>query len=56
MQRRDAGYTRERMLKKEPQGMRRRGRPRRRAMDLVREDMQVVGVTKEDGEDRVRWR
>ena len=25
-------------------------------MDVVREDMQIVGVTEEDAEDRKRWR
>ena len=37
-------------------GRRPRGRPRRRFMDVVKEDMKVVGVREEDAEDRVRWR
>lgn len=27
-----------------------------RFMDVVREDVQVVGMKEEDGEDRIRWR
>lgn len=43
MQMRDAGYARKRVLKMEPQGRSRRGRPKRRLMDVVMEDMRVVG-------------
>ncbi|KAF7701013.1 hypothetical protein HF521_002178, partial [Silurus meridionalis] len=43
VQRRDMNYIGRRMLRMEPPGRRKRGRPRRRFMDLVREDMQVVG-------------
>ncbi len=32
--------------------MERRGRPVRRFMDAVKEDMQAVGVTEEDAEDK----
>lgn len=39
----DNGYTGQSMLK--------RGRPRRRIMELVKEDMQKVGVTEEDARD-----
>ncbi len=52
VQRRDAGYVVRRMLRMEPPGRRRGGRPKRRFMDVVKEDMQVVGVTEEDEEDR----
>ncbi|KAI5086071.1 L-seryl-tRNA(Sec) kinase-like [Silurus meridionalis] len=38
------GYISRRMLRMETPGRRKRGRPRRRFMDVVREDMQVVGV------------
>ena len=37
-------------------GKRKRGRPRRRWKDCVKEDMAVVGVTEKDAEDRRRWR
>lgn len=52
MQRRDAGYARRRVLNMEPQGRSRRGRPKWRLMDVVMEDMRVVGVK----EDRAKWR
>ena len=32
------------------------GRSKRRFIDAVREDMQVIGVTREYAEDKVRWR
>ncbi|KAI5090197.1 hypothetical protein C0J45_20332, partial [Silurus meridionalis] len=56
VQRRDMDYIGRRMLRMEPPGRRKRGRPRRRFMDVVREDMQVVGVKEADVEDRVVWR
>ena len=37
-------------------GRRSRGRPRRRFMDAVKEDMESFGVRKEDAEERDRWR
>lgn len=40
------------MLMMELPGRRRRRRPRR-FMDVVRQDMRVVGVAEEDAEDRV---
>lgn len=52
--RRDAGYFGRRLLRMEPPGRRRRGRPKKRLMDVVIEDMQVVGVKEEDAEDRAR--
>uniref|UniRef100_A0A0E9T304 Uncharacterized protein n=1 Tax=Anguilla anguilla TaxID=7936 RepID=A0A0E9T304_ANGAN len=39
------------MLEMELPGRRKRGRPKRRFMDMVREDLQVVGA-----EDRKRWK
>ncbi|KAF7706915.1 hypothetical protein C0J45_4443, partial [Silurus meridionalis] len=56
VQRRDMGYIGRRMLRMEPPGRRKRGRPRRRFIDVVREDMQVVGVKEADVEDRGVWR
>ncbi|KAI5109063.1 hypothetical protein C0J45_0460, partial [Silurus meridionalis] len=53
VQRRDMNYIGRRMLRMEPPGRRRRERPRRRFMDVVREDMQVVGVKEADVEERV---
>ena len=37
-------------------GRRKRGRPKRRYMDVVGEDMRVVGVTEDDTGDRAVWR
>lgn len=42
------------MLKPKLPGKRKRGRPKR-FMDIVREDMQVVGMTEEDS-DKNRWK
>ena len=33
-----------------------RGRLKERFMDVVKENMKLVGVREEDAEDRVRWR
>ena len=56
VQRRESGYIGRRMLAMELPGRRQIGRPKRRFMDAVREDMQVVGARVEDTENRVRWR
>ena len=37
-------------------GRRKRGRPRRRWMDLEREDLKSVGAKEGDKIDRVKWR
>lgn len=42
--RRDRGYFSTRMLKVGQPGRRQRGRPERRFLDVVREDMQILGV------------
>ena len=46
------GYIRRRMLMIELPGKRKRGRPKRRFMDAVKDDMAQVEVTEEDTEDR----
>ena len=56
VQRRDEEYIGKKVLDIELPGKRKRGRPKRRYMDGVREDMRVVGVSMEDVENRVRWR
>ena len=56
VQRREEGYIGRRMLGMEIPGRRKRGRPKRRFMDVVREDMRVVGVTEEEAEVREVWR
>ena len=44
------------MLRMELPGKRKRGSPKRRFMDVVKEDMAEVEVTEEDREDRNNWR
>ncbi|KAI5101404.1 hypothetical protein C0J45_8607, partial [Silurus meridionalis] len=56
VQRRNMNYIGRRMLRMEPPGRRKRGRPRRRFMDVGKTYMQVVGVKEADVEDRVVWR
>ena len=55
VQRRNAEYIGKRMLCLELPGKRRRGRPKTRFMDVVREDMRVVGVSDRDTARR-NWR
>jgi hypothetical protein len=54
--RRDSKYIGKRMLNLELPGKRARGRPKRRFMDVVKEDMKEVGVRGEEAEDKARWR
>ena len=54
--RKDDGYIGRRMLRMELPGKRKRGRPKRRCVDVVKEDMAEVEVTEEDTEDRNNWR
>ena len=56
VKRRDEAYVGRRMLEMDLPGRRKRGRPKRRYMDVMKEDMIEIGVTEEDAEDRVRWR
>ena len=56
IKRRDEAYVGRRMLEMDLPGRRKRGRPKRRYMDVMKEDMIEIGVTEEDAEDRVRWR
>ena len=56
VQRREEEYVGKKVLRMELPGRRRRGRPRRRFMDAIREDMRVVGAMEEDVGDRTRWR
>ena len=44
------------MIEMATPGERKRERPKRRWMDLVREGMEVVGAREEDEVDRVLWR
>ena len=54
--RKDDEYIGRRMLMMELPGKRKRGRPKRRFMDVVKEDMAEVEVTEEDTVDRNNWR
>ncbi|KAK3547576.1 hypothetical protein QTP86_025465, partial [Hemibagrus guttatus] len=56
VQRRESEYFGRRMLDMELPGRRQRGRPKRRYMDGINEDMKLVGASVEDAEDRDRWR
>ena len=49
-------YVGKRMMEMAVPGRRKGGRPRRRWMDLVREDMERVGAREGDEVDRVKWR
>ena len=54
--RRDQEYVGRKMMKRELPGKRRRGRPKRRFVDVVKEDMGEVGAKETDVEDRKMWR
>ena len=56
LRRKDDGYIGKRMLRMELPGKRKWGRPKRRFMDVVKEDMAEVEVTEEDTVDRNNWR
>lgn len=49
-------WFRQRILKMELPGRRIRARLQRRLMDVLKEDMEQVGMTEEDTSDEVRWR
>ena len=52
MKRREESYVGKRMMEMTGPGRRKRGRPRRRWMDLAREDMDRVGAKEGDKVDR----
>ena len=49
-------YVGKRMMEMALPGRRKKGRPKRKWMDLVREDMERVGAREGDEVDRVKWR
>ena len=53
---REKNYVGKRMMEMAVPGRRKRGRPRRRWMDMVRENMERVGAREGDQVDRVKWR
>ena len=56
VRRRDEDYIGQRVLKMKLPGQRKRGRPKRRYMDALAEDMKVAGVQEMDTQDRVKWK
>ena len=56
VKRREEDYVGKRMMEMAVPGRRKRERPRRRWMDLLREDMERVGAREGDEVDRVIWR
>ena len=54
--RRDQEYVGRKMMEMELSGKRKRGRPNRRFLDVVKEDMGEVGAKETDVEDRKIWR
>ena len=56
LRRKDDGYIGRRVRMMELPGKRKRGRPKGRFMDVVKEDMAEVEVTEEDTEARNNWR
>ena len=56
VKRRQDEYVGEQVLKMEVGGKRRRGRPKRRWMDVVNDDMRLVGLEEEDAMDRRLWK
>ena len=53
---REEGYVGKRMMEMAVPGGRKRGRPRRRQMDLAIEDMERAGAREKDEVDRVKWK
>ena len=56
VKRREEGYVGKTMMEMGVPGRRKRGRPRRRWMDLAREDMEKVGAKEGDEVDREKWK
>ena len=52
----DANSVAKRVLALSPNGRRPQGRPKKRWMDCIREDMQIVGAQPDDSGDRAKWR
>ena len=56
VKRREEDYVGKRMIEIAVPGRRKRERPRKRWMDLMREDMERVGARKGDEVGRIKWR
>jgi len=55
VQRRDEKVDIKRVCEMRVEGKRKRGRPKRRWMDTINDDMKRCSLTREDTDDRVRW-
>ena len=56
VQRRDSEHISRQMMRLELPGRSSIGRPKRRFMDGVKENLKLDSVREDDAEDRVRWR
>ena len=56
VKRRDIDYVGQKVLRMELPGKRKKGRPKRRYMDALVEDMKAAGVQERDTQDRIKWR
>ena len=56
MKKREESYMEKMMMEMAVPGRRKRGRPRRRGMDLGRKDMKMVGAKKGDEVDQNKWK
>ena len=56
VKRREENYIGRKMLSLDPPSTRRRGRPKQRWMDTIRNDMKAVGAREEDAENRNTWK
>ena len=54
--RRDQEHVRRRVIEMELPGKRKSGRPKRRFLDVVKEDVEEVGAREKDIENRTVWR
>ena len=56
MMRREEHYVERRVVEMKVQGRRKRGRPKRRWLDIVRDDVKEKGLSADDVYDRATWR
>ena len=54
--RRDQEYVGRKMMEMELPGKRKRGRPKRRFLDIMKEDIGKIGAKETDVENRMAWR
>ena len=56
VKRREEGYVGKRMMEMAVPGRRKRGRPRRRWVDLAKEDLKSIGAKEGDEINQIKWR